>query len=45
MCCNRNNFCEQRMLQKLPEHLLEQLVVSELRLPEYRKYGFRRLWK
>lgn len=26
------------MLQKLPEHLLEQLVVPELRLPEYRKY-------
>ena len=31
------------MLQKLPEHLLEQLVVPELRLPEYRKYWFRRL--
>ena len=31
------------MLQKLPERRLEQLVVSELRLPEHRKYGLCRL--
>ena len=36
------------MLQKLPERRLEQLVVSELRLPEHGKYGLCRLrehWK
>lgn len=33
------------MLQKLPERRLEQLVVSELRLPEHRKYWLCRLWE